>query len=87
MQDNDFRRIGPRRYAFTWRTPWGQEVPAEMILTSAKGWSSRPEARNPRWVTYAVGPALVAIRLRRVARRSPVDPAPGTSVVELARWR
>lgn len=72
MQDKDFRQIGRNRFAFTWRAPWGQEVPAEVIVTTARGWAERPEARNPRWAAYPVGPAVVvAIRLKRSMRLRP----------------
>lgn len=71
MPGNDFRQIGRNRFVFTWTTPWGQEVPAEVIVTTARGWAERPEARNPRWTVYPVGPAVVAIRLRRARRRCP----------------
>jgi hypothetical protein len=71
MQDNELRRVGPGRFVFRWVTPWGQAVPAEMIVTTARGWSERAEARNPRWSAYPVGPAVVAIRLKRRARLRP----------------
>jgi hypothetical protein len=55
--------IGPGRFLVTLRTPWGQEVPAEMLLTTARGWPERDEAQDPRWSALAVGPAVVALRL------------------------
>lgn len=87
MSDRDFRRVGPGRYAFTWQTPWGQDVPAEMIVTTARGWIERPEARNPRWSAYPVGPAVVAIRLKR-SRWARLRAAEARhQAAGLARWR
>jgi hypothetical protein len=62
MKD-EFRQIGPGRYAIAMTTPWGQAVPAEMILTTARGWADRPEAADGRWATLPVGPVMIALRL------------------------
>jgi hypothetical protein len=86
MQDRDFQHVGRNRYAFTLRTPWGQDVPAEVIVTTARGWAERPESRNPRWSAYPVGPAIVAIRLKRAMRLRPGSPEP-RSRARSARWR
>lgn len=63
MFDSDFRRMGCGRYGFDWEAPWGQSVPAEMMVVPARGWPERPESRDPRWATFPVGPTVVAIRL------------------------
>jgi hypothetical protein len=86
MQGKDFRQIGRNRYAFTWTAPWGQEVPAEMIVTTPRGWAERPEARNPRWSAYPVGPAVVAIRLKRSMRLRPAIRDAPVVVSSSRRW-
>jgi hypothetical protein len=86
MQGNDFRQVGRNRYTFTWRAPWGQVVPAEVIVTTARGWAERPEARSPRWSAYPVGPAVVAIRLKRAMRLRP-DVRGAGACSRLGRWR
>lgn len=57
------RPIGSGRYACMLATPWGQELPAEVILATVGGWPDRPEARDPRWAAYRVGPIVLAIHL------------------------
>jgi hypothetical protein len=55
--------IGPGRFLVTLTTPWGQELPAELLLATAKGWPERDEAHDPRWAAFPLGPAVVALRL------------------------
>lgn len=70
----EFRQVGPGRYACLLMAPWGQEIPAEVIVTTSRGWFDRPEAGDERWLAYPVGPAIVAVRLRGGL---PQMPAPG----------
>lgn len=74
MSDDELRPLGPGRYAFTMATPWGQEIPAELIMATPAGWRERPESRDPRWSAYEVGPIILAIRLE-----APPIPAPAKS--------
>jgi hypothetical protein len=60
---NELRPIGPGRYAFTLNTPWGQAIPAEVIVATVAGWSEHPEARDGRWTAYRLGPIVLALRL------------------------
>jgi hypothetical protein len=62
-QPEELRPVRPGRFATRVRAPWGSMVPAEMLVASRAGWADRPEARDPRWVAFAVGPAVVALRL------------------------
>ncbi len=55
--------LGPGRFRVWLVAPWGQGLPAEMLVTTAKGWPDREEARDPRWTAFPVGPAVVAFRL------------------------
>lgn len=54
--------IGPGRFRVTLTTPWGQAVPAEMLVATSHGWPDRDEAHDPRWSAFPVGPAVVALR-------------------------
>lgn len=72
----ELRPVGPGRYAFSVKTPWGQAIPAELIVSTAAGWPERPEARDPRWSAYPVGPLVLAIRLIGGQPGPPVEPAP-----------
>lgn len=91
---DELRPVGPGRYATTLRLPWGQEVPAELLVASRRGWSRRPESRDPRWAVYEVGPAVVAIRLpggpgaaSDVAAGPASVPVPGTPPRRALRLR
>lgn len=74
---DELRPVGPGRYGFVLRLPWGQEVPAELLVACRRGWGRRPEASDPQWSAFEVGPAMVAIRLVGPAPRTPGDLAPG----------
>jgi hypothetical protein len=63
MSGQIFSQIAPGRFSFRWRTPWGQDVPAEILVSTRRGWPHRDEASDPRWAAFEVGPAIVAIRL------------------------
>ena len=76
----ELRLDGPGRYRFTVHTPWGQKVPAEPLLARREGWDQRPEASDPRWTAYVVGPAVVAIRLLGGLPRARTPPHPGMSL-------
>ncbi len=80
LQD-ELRPVGPGRYAFTLMTPWGQAVPAEMLVASGRGWDRRSESRDGGWSAFAVGPAVVAIRLAEgLSRPHAADARPGSPV-------
>ncbi|GIW86143.1 MAG: hypothetical protein KatS3mg108_0467 [Isosphaeraceae bacterium] len=55
--------VGGGRYAVWVAMPWGVRVPGEMLVATRWGWSRRPEAHDPRWTAYGIGPAVVAVRL------------------------
>lgn len=59
----DWHALGGGRYAVWVGMPWGVEVPALVQVTSLWGWPRRPEARDPLWTAYTIGPAIVAVRL------------------------
>ena len=59
----DFQAIGPGRFEMAVRMPWGEDVPAEVLVTTARGWKDRPESRDGSWTAFRVGPAMVAVRL------------------------
>jgi hypothetical protein len=59
----ELRPLGPGRYATWVRGPWGQAIAAEMLVATREGWADRPEAGDPRWAAFAVGPTVVAFRL------------------------
>lgn len=73
----ELRPSGAGVYRFTIQTPWGQQIPAEMLLATRSGWARRPEASDPRWTAYPVGPAVLAIRLLGglPKARTPPDPS------------
>ena len=71
---DELQKTGPDRYEITMTTPWGQAVPAELILATRKGWSQRPESRDSHWAAFLVGPVVVAIRLQ--SSLSPASAAP-----------
>jgi len=72
----ELRPIEPGRYGVTLMMPWGQEVPAEMIMATRDGWSRRPEAQDPRWSAYPLGPVVLAIRLLAPPAQAPDPPKP-----------
>ncbi len=92
---DDLRPIGSGRFAFSMNTPWGQRIPAELLVTTRRGWANRPESRDERWTAYAVGPAVMAIRLldglprgsSRGARPSPLALPPFVTTRSIpAEW-
>ena len=62
--NEELRPIGPGRYACRLAMPWGQEVPAELIVATRRGWRRRPESRDARWAAFAVGPVVLALFLK-----------------------
>lgn len=74
MPHDEFRPLGPGRYACSLTTPWGQSVPAEVIVTTRRGWRQRPESRDGRWSAFPIGPAVIAIRVRGTIPASPGPP-------------
>jgi hypothetical protein len=64
-----WRRIGAGRYAVMVRLPWGTVEPAEVLVATRSGWPRRPESRDPRWTSYMIGPAVLAIRLAGLPAR------------------
>jgi hypothetical protein len=60
----DLERLGGGRFAVALRLPWGQRVPAELLVGTLRGWRERPEAADPRWAAYPIGPMVLALRLR-----------------------
>lgn len=73
-----FEPVGPGRFRVVLLAPWGQGLPAEMLVTTARGWGDREEAQDPRWSAFPVGPAVVAFRL--------LGATPPTSGVRSRRW-
>lgn len=84
----DFRPIGPGRFRILLGTPWGQALPAEMLLSTRAGWPRRAEAVDPRWAAFVVGPVVIGMRLLgelqglgeqevRVERQGEPEPEPG----------
>ncbi len=59
----DFRPLGQGRYRVLLRAPWGQEVAAELILSTPEGWAECAEAGDRVWVAYTVGPVVMGIKL------------------------
>ncbi len=80
----ELRPSGPGRYRFTVQTPWGQKVPAELLVGTKAGWDRRPEASDPRWTAYPVGPAVLAIRLLGGLPMARLPPDPSL-ILSLAR--
>lgn len=62
--DSEWRLVGPNRYEVRIELPWGVLELAEVLVSTHVGWPARREARDPRWVAYLVGPAVLAIRLK-----------------------
>lgn len=81
---DDLRPAGPGRYRFSIQTPWGQTLPAELLLSTRSGWPLRPEAADPCWTAYPVGPAILAIRLLGGLPRARTPPDPSL-LLNLAR--
>lgn len=59
----DFHPIGPGRFRVSLRSPWGQRIPAEMVLSTRRGWPHRREAREAGWAAFPVGPLVIGLRL------------------------
>jgi hypothetical protein len=68
-----WRPLGDGCYAVLVKMPWGELVPAQVLVASREGWFRRPESGDVRWSAYPVGPAVVAIRL--LGGFSPDSPA------------
>jgi hypothetical protein len=57
---------------FTWMAPWGQSIPAELLVMTARSWREHPASSDPAWAAFTVGPAMLAIRLKGDASVPPI---------------
>lgn len=86
--DREWVALGGGRYAVWLSMPWGVDVPALLVVSSLWGWRSRPESLDERWTAFAIGPAVLAIRLVGGLRVSSacLESAPVDSASTEALW-
>jgi hypothetical protein len=63
FDEQHWRPLGGGCYAVLVQMPWGELVPAQVMVVTREGWNRRLESGDDRWNAYPVGPAVVAIRL------------------------